>query len=98
MGGQVGRLVGGWSGVGYASLPPCVSVPSSWRPPRQADGTAPLGWPECSIKKQPSLEDTSPPFTWMHKNWTGLDWGLSDLLVLRKRPVSGTIGADIAMS
>lgn len=52
-------------GVGLAmygsSLPPCVSAPSSWKPPRQGDGTAPLGWPECLIKRQPSLEETCPP-------------------------------------
>ena len=36
-----------------SSLPPCVSVLSSWQPPRQGDGTAPLGWPECSIKNSP---------------------------------------------
>lgn len=44
-----------------SSLPPCVSVHSSWKPPRQGDGTAPLGWPECSIKRQPSLAETCPP-------------------------------------
>lgn len=58
-------------GVGLAmygsSLPPCVSVPSSWKLPRQGDGTAPLGWPECSIKRQPSLEETRPPLTKLHK-------------------------------
>lgn len=59
--------VGGtWmGGVGLAmdgsSLPPCVSVPSSWKPPRQGDGTALLGWPEYSIKTQPNLEETCPP-------------------------------------
>lgn len=44
-----------------SSLPLCVSVPSSWKPPRQGDGTALLGWPECSIKKHSSLEETGSP-------------------------------------
>lgn len=59
----VGRLVDGWIGLAMhgSSLPPCDSVPSSWKPPRQGDGTAPLGWPECSIKRQPSLEEACPP-------------------------------------
>lgn len=51
-------------GVGLAmygsSLPPWVSLPSSWKPPLLGDGTAPLGWPECSIKRHPSLEEKCP--------------------------------------
>lgn len=70
----VGRLVDGWIGLAMhgSSLPPCDSVPSSWKPPRQGDGTAPLGWPECSIKRQPSLEEACPPKQSLTKHWTEL--------------------------
>lgn len=47
-------------GVGGSGLPPVYSVPDSWRPPRLADGTPPLGWPEWFTERQPGLEDKRP--------------------------------------
>lgn len=80
-------MMGGvWLTMYGSSLPPCVSVHSSWKPPREGDGTAPLGWPECSIKRQPSLEETCPPeqgFTNTGQIWTSAN------------SASGTVGAGL---